>query len=74
MTQQRLLRPAMDHSSLNESELQIHDRAADTRRTTSAQQTLWPGENIPTVHTGVLYFISLSILFNLFSPTENQDL
>lgn len=39
----------MDHSSLDEPELQIHDRAADIRRTISAQRTLWPGENIPTL-------------------------
>lgn len=51
MTQQRLLRPAVDHSSLKESELQ--DRVADIRRTISAQGTLWPGENIPKLFMSV---------------------
>ncbi|XP_049420353.1 tubulin polyglutamylase ttll6 isoform X1 [Epinephelus fuscoguttatus] len=41
-TQQCLLRPTMDQRSLNESEPASHSRAADIRRTISAQQIHWP--------------------------------
>ncbi|KAI3365462.1 hypothetical protein L3Q82_010553 [Scortum barcoo] len=47
MTQQRLLKLTMDQKSLNESaclqpELESHNRAAELRRTISAQRIPWP--------------------------------
>ncbi|KAM9336959.1 tubulin polyglutamylase ttll6 [Symphorus nematophorus] len=41
MTQQRLLRPTMDQRSLNESEPESHNRAAEIRRSSSAQLIHW---------------------------------
>ncbi len=63
MTQQRLLRPAMDQRSLNESaclqpELESHNRAAELRRTISAQRIHWPGKHVATLCCDLTEMIS----------------
>ncbi|XP_042338651.1 tubulin polyglutamylase ttll6-like, partial [Plectropomus leopardus] len=45
-TQQRLPRPSMEQRSLNESEPESHNRAAEIRRTISAARIHWTGKRV----------------------------